>query len=76
MTSALSADLKQRIVGLRKEGSTLREIASRLEVLVGVVHKTLVTYAEYGQYTDPSRRQTGRPRILDDDDDQYLKSVL
>ena len=76
MTPALSADFKQRIVGLRKEGSTLQEIASRLEVSRRVVRKTLVIYAEYGQYTDPSKRQTGRPQVLDDDDDQYLKSLL
>ena len=76
MTPTLSTDLKQRIVSLREKRSTLREIASRLEVSVGAVHKTLVAYAEYGQYTDPSKRRTGRPQILDDDDERYLKSLL
>ena len=76
MTPALSIDIKKRIVRLREEGLTLREIASQLQVSIGVAHKTLVIHGEYGEYTDPSKRRTGRPQILDGDDERYLQSLL
>ena len=76
MTPALSIDMKRRIVQLRQEDLTLQEIAGRLMVSVGVVHKTLNIYEEYGEYTDPSKKRTGRPQILDDNDERYLKSLL
>ena len=76
MTPALSIDIKRRIVQLRQEGLTLRDIAGRLKVSIGVVHKTLEIYEEYGEYADPSKKRTGRPQILDDDDKWYLKSLL
>jgi transposase len=68
--------MKQRIVQLRQEGLTLREIADHLKVSVGAAHKTLNIHEEYGEYTDPSKKRTGRPQILDDDDECYLKSLL
>jgi transposase len=76
ITPALSLNIKQRIVQLRQEHLTLREIADRLKVSVGVVHKTLTIHEEDGEYTDPSKQQTGRPQILDDDDEWYLRSLL
>ena len=76
MTPSLSTDIKRRIVQLRREGLTLRDISAHLWVSVGVVHKTLKSYEEYGEYTDPSKKRTGRPQILDDDDEHYLRSLL
>lgn len=76
MTPALSIDIKQRIVQLRQEGLTLREIAGHLKVSVGTVHKILDIHREYGEYTDPSKKRTGRPQILDDNDERYLGSLL
>lgn len=76
MPPALSVDLKQRIIALRLEGLTMRDIAAQMKVSVGGVHRTLRTYEEYGTYIDPSKRRTGRPQILDDDDAWYLKSLL
>lgn len=76
MTPALSVDIKKRIVWLREEGLTLREIANHLQVSIGVVHKTLAIHKEYGEYTDPSKRRTGRPQLLDGDDERYLQSLL
>lgn len=70
MTPALPIDIKQRIVQLRWE------VANHLRVFLGVVHKTLEVHGKYGEYTDPSKRPTEWPRILDDDDGQYLKSLL
>jgi transposase len=72
----MTLDIKQRIVQLRQEHLTLREIADRLKVSVGVVHKTLTIHEEDGEYTDPSKQRTGRPQILDDDDERYLRSLL
>ena len=54
----------------------MREITDRLKVSVGVVHKTLTIHEEDGEYTDPSKKRTGRPQILDDDDERYLRSLL
>ena len=48
MTPALSVDIKRRIVQLRQEGLTLRDIVGHLKVSAGVVHKTLEIYEEYG----------------------------
>ena len=76
MTPALSIDIKKRIVQLREEKMVLREIADCLKVSLGVVHKTLEVHNEYGEYADPSKKQTGRPQILDDEDEWYLKSLL
>jgi transposase len=76
MPLALSADLKQRIVVLRCKGLTMRDVAEQMKVPVGGVHKTLRTYKEWGEHTDPSKRKTGQPQILDDDDAWYLKALL
>ena len=76
MPPALSVDIKKRIVELRREGLTMRDIATRMKVSVGAVHKALRTYEECGEYLDPSKKRTGRPPILDDDDARYLKSLL
>ena len=76
MPPALSVDLKQRIITLRHEGLTMRNIAERMKVSVGGVHKTLRAYEESGGPTDPSKRRTGRPQILNDGDAWYLKSLL
>jgi transposase len=76
MPPALSIDIKKRIVELRYEGLAMRDIATQMKVSVGGVHKTLRTYEECGEYLDPSKRKTGRPQILDDDDAWYLKSLL
>ena len=55
----------------------MRDIAAQMKVSVGGVYKTLRAYEECGEYTNPSRRRTGRPQILDDDDDTwYLKLLL
>ena len=40
-----------------------------------VVHNTFEAHREYGGYTDPSKKRTGLPKILDDDDESYLKSL-
>jgi len=76
MPPALSVDLKRRIVQLRRKGLTMRDIAMQMNVSVGGVHKTPCTNEECGEYIDPSKKQTGRPPILDDDDAWYLKSLL
>ena len=76
MPPALSVDLKRRIVDLRHEELTMRDIAAQMKVSVGCVHKTLRTYEGCGNYMDPSKRRTGRPHILDDDEAWYLKSLL
>ena len=49
---------------------------NHLKVFLGVVHKKLEVHGKYGEYTDPSKRPTEWLRILDDDDGQYLKSLL
>jgi len=47
-----------------------------MNVSVDGVHKTLCTYEECGEHTDPPKKQTGWPPILDDDDAWYLRSLL
>ncbi|KAF9778775.1 hypothetical protein BJ322DRAFT_991756, partial [Thelephora terrestris] len=59
-----------------QEDLTLQEIADRLKVSIGVVHKTLSIYKQYGEYADPSKKRTGWPPILDNDNECYLKSLL
>ena len=54
----------------------MRDIATQMKVSVGSVHKAIRTYEECGEYLDPSKKRTGRPQILDDDDAWYLKSLL
>ena len=76
MPPALSVDIKKRIVELQCDGLTMRDIATQMRVSVGSVHKALRTYEECGEYLDPSKKRMGRPPILDDDDVQYLKSLL
>lgn len=76
MAPALSINIKRRIVQLWQEGLTLQEIAARLKVSAGIVHKTLSIHEEYGGYTDPSKKRTGQPQILDDDNKRYLKALL
>ena len=76
MPPPLSNDIKKRIMELRAEGHTLRTISDQLKVSVGCVHNTISIYNEYGKYSDPSCRRTGRPPILDDDDAVYLKALL
>ena len=76
MPPTLSLDIKKRIVALRHEGLTMRDIATQMRVSVGGVHKILCTYEEYGEYSDPSKKRSGRPQILDDDDAWYLKTLL
>ena len=49
-------------------------IANRLKASVDVVHKTFEVHRENGGYTDVSKKRTGRPNILDDNDELYLKS--
>jgi len=72
MPPALSVDIKKRIVELRHRGLDIRDIATQMKVSVGGVCKTFHTYEE----CDPSKKRTGRPQILDDDDAWYLKSLL
>lgn len=76
MSPPLSDDIRRRIVELRAEGHTLRAISSRLKVSLGAVHNTVSNFSEYGEYSNPSCRRTGRPPILDDDDATYLKALL
>lgn len=54
----------------------MRDIATQMKVSVGSIHKAICTYKECGEYLDPSKKRTGRPQILDDDDAWYLKSLL
>jgi len=61
---------------LRREGLIIRDIASQMRVSLGGVHKVIRTHDECGEYLDPSKKRTGRPQILDDDDAWYLKSLL
>ena len=76
MPPALSLDIKKRIVELRYKGLTIRDIATQMNVSNGGVCKTIQTHKECGEYLDPSKKRTGRPPILDDDDAWYLKSLL
>jgi len=76
MSPALSLDIKKRIINLRRDGLIMRDIATQMKVSVGSVHKALHTYDECGEYLDPSKKRTGRPQILDDDDAWYLQSLL
>ena len=62
-------------VQLQLEGLTLRETASRLKVLADVVHKRHWRSTEYSGYTDPPKKRIGWPKILDGDDELYLKSL-
>ena len=61
---------------LRAEGHTLCAISSWLKVSIGAVHNTTSNFNEYGEYSNPSHRRTGRPLGLDDDDAIYLKALL
>ena len=46
---------------------------SRLKVLVDVEHKRYRRSTEYSGYTDPSKKRMGWSKILDGDDELYLK---
>jgi len=76
MPLAPSVDTKKRIIELRREGLTIHDIAAQMKVSNSGVCKAIRTHEECGEYLDPSKKRTGRPPILDDDDAWYLKSLL
>jgi len=53
----------------------LQEIASRFTVYVGVVPKILNIYEEYCKYTDPPKKRTGRPQLLESNPLIYLDKI-
>ena len=50
-------------VQLQQEGLMLREVASRLKVLVDIVHKILEVRREYNGCTGPLKKRMGSPKF-------------
>lgn len=67
MPPALSVDIKKRIVELRHKGLTICDIAAQMKVSNGGVWKTIRAHEECGEYLDPSKKRTGRPPVLNND---------
>ncbi|KAJ7715687.1 hypothetical protein B0H16DRAFT_1265674, partial [Mycena metata] len=77
MPERLSSDLKDRIVKWYFDDNlTMRDIVSLADVSLGLVSKTITLYCEYGQVTNPNSRRTGRPRLLSDGDENYIRAIL
>jgi len=55
---------------------TIHDIAAQMKVSNSGVCKAIRTHEKCGEYLDPSKKRTGRPPILDDNDAWYLKSLL
>jgi len=77
MGRAISEDLKRRIVLMYEtDGLTMEVISERLHVSVGLISKVVHLHRLYGQVTDPFSHRTGCPSVLENDDLQFISTIL
>jgi transposase len=77
MAPQISTQLRERIVFWRYEqNKKAPEIALLAGCAESTVYEILRLYRDYGQITNPHRRQRGRPRTLNEGDMQYIYSIL
>jgi len=77
MTPALSDDLKRRILTwYMEDGCTYREICALAQCSIGTVAKVMKNYHEFGELKNPFTKRTGRPRMVNEGDVQYIFSIL
>jgi transposase len=58
------------------DGLTMEVIAERLHVSVGLVSKVVRLHRLYRQVTNPFSHRTGRPPFLENDDLQFISTIL
>jgi transposase len=58
------------------DGLTMEVIAERLRVSVGLVSKVVRLHRLYGQVTNPFSHRTGQPPFLENDDLQFISTIL
>ncbi|KZV67234.1 hypothetical protein PENSPDRAFT_611708, partial [Peniophora sp. CONT] len=76
MPAAYSEDLKKRIVACYYDDkNSMPQIAHRLKVSLGLVHKVLTLYGKYHMVVDPFSQRTGRLPILTGPDLRYIKAL-
>lgn len=73
----ISVEMRKNMVTWRfEQNRTAREIVALAKCLESTVYEVLQLHREYGQITNPFVRTRGRPHILDNEDIQYISSLL
>jgi len=77
---ALSDDLKLRIIHwYYEEKMTMRGISGLARCSLGVVHKVIQNYQEFGEVNNPFTQAAqceGRPRYLTNEDISFIAAVI
>lgn len=77
MRAAYSKDLKNRMVTCYYvDKNSVPQVARRLMVSIGLVHKVLTCYGKYRMVIDPFKQRTGRLPILSGADLRYVKALF
>lgn len=77
MPAAISADLKERIVELYfTKNWSMRDIAETYMVSIGLVHKVITIFRDYGTVIDPTKSRDGRPRYCTNEDTAYIRVLI
>jgi len=72
-----SKDLRDRVVHWRVQNNwTYRKLADMAGCSIGTVTYILMYDCIYGTSTNPYRKRTGRPCLLDQDDCTYIDTLL
>lgn len=77
MAPSLSKDLRDRVVQWRIQNNwSYRKLADMAGCSIGTIANILMYHRVYGTSTNPYRKRTGRPRLLDHDDCAYIDTLL
>jgi hypothetical protein len=77
MGRTISNDLKHQIVlNYKVDNLTMQEIATKQQVLIGLVLKVVCLHLLYGQVTNPFMGHAGHPSFLEHEDFEYLSAIL
>ncbi|EPQ59468.1 hypothetical protein GLOTRDRAFT_32948 [Gloeophyllum trabeum ATCC 11539] len=73
----LTRQLRERIIVWRHEqNKTLRVISELAGCSISTIFEVLRLYTEYGTVINPNARPRGRPRTLDMQDMNFVRSVI